>query len=104
MQGPWKPGVRARATSSRFTPAELYRTGIAAANAFLREDLRQELSTRSARASAKEFLVGLRAGKVAFENGPVRAGFLATVYQTVMEGMFAEPDLRRQPQTRRGWK
>jgi gluconate 2-dehydrogenase gamma chain len=36
-------------------------------------------------------LKGLEGGTIVFEKGPPSRAFFATVYQTVMEGMFADP-------------
>jgi gluconate 2-dehydrogenase gamma chain len=45
----------------------------------------------------------LRGGKVAFENGPPARVFFATVYQNVIEGMFADP-MYGGNRNKAGWK
>src|SRR5258706_200867 len=51
----------------------------------------------------QEFLLGLQAGKVAFENGPPARVFFTTIYQNVMEGMFADP-IYGGNRNKAGWK
>ena len=51
----------------------------------------------------QEFLLGLQAGKVAFENGPPARVFFTTLYQNVMEGMFADP-IYGGNRNKAGWK
>jgi gluconate 2-dehydrogenase gamma chain len=102
MQGPWKPGVPSQGYQLPLTPAELYRTGIAAANAFCVKTYGKSFDKISA-GQREEFLLGLRAGKLAFENGPPARVFFATVYQNVMEGMFADP-IYGGNRNKAGWK
>jgi gluconate 2-dehydrogenase gamma chain len=102
MQGPWKPGVPSQGYQLPLTPAELYRTGIAAANAFCVKTHGKSFDKIGA-AQREEFLLGLRAGKVAFENGPPARVFFATLYQNVMEGMFADP-IYGGNRNKAGWK
>lgn len=102
MQGPWKQGVPSQGYQLPLTPAELYRAGIAAANAFCVKTYgkRFDKITESQR---QEFLLGLQAGKVAFENGPPARVFFTTMYQNVMEGMFADP-IYGGNRDKAGWK
>ena len=51
----------------------------------------------------EEFLLGLQGGKVTFENGPPARVFFATMYQTVMEGMFSDP-IYGGNRNKAGWK
>jgi gluconate 2-dehydrogenase gamma chain len=89
-QGPWKPGVPSQGYQLPLTPAELYRAGIAATNAYCRKTFGKPFD-RLDEGQREQVLVGLSTGKVSFDDGlPVRA-FWSTVYQTVMEGMFADP-------------
>jgi len=78
MQGPWKLGVPSQGYQLPLTPADLYRAGIAAANAFCVKTYGKSLD-KSAESQREEFLLGLRAGKVAFENGPPARVFFATL-------------------------
>ena len=39
----------------------------------------------------EDILQALSSGKLVFENGPPARTFFGVVYQTVMEGMFADP-------------
>jgi gluconate 2-dehydrogenase gamma chain len=90
MQGPWKLGVPSQGYQLPLTPAQLYRGGIAATNAHCRKTYGKAFDRLDEKAR-EEVLVGLSTGKVTFEDGlPVRV-FWSTLYQTVMEGMFADP-------------
>src|SRR6266540_4375596 len=102
MQGPWRQGVPSQGYQLPLTPADLYRAGIAAANAFCVKTYGKSFD-KIAESQREEFLLGLRAGKVAFENGPPARVFFATLYQNVMEGMFADP-IYGGNRDKAGWK
>ena len=90
MQGPWKPGVPSQGYQLPLTPAQLYRAGIEATNAFCRKTFGQTFD-RLSEQQRQEVLLGLASGKLTFESGPPSRVFWSTVYQTVMEGMFSDP-------------
>jgi len=102
MQGPWKPGVPSQGYQLPLTPAELYRNGIAAANAHCVKTYKKTFD-KLTEAQREEFLLALQAGKVTFENGPPARVFFTTMYQTVMEGMFADP-MYGGNKNKAGWK
>src|SRR6266581_2399392 len=83
-------------------PADLYSAGIAAANAFCVKTFFKSFA-KITESQREEFLLGLRAGKIAFENGPPARVFFATLYQNVMEGMFADP-IYGGNRNKAGWK
>ena len=90
MQGPWQVGVPSQGYQLPLTPAQLYRAGIAATNAYCRKAYGRVFDQLDEK-QREEVLIGLSTGKVSFDNGlPVRV-FWTTVYQTVMEGMFSDP-------------
>src|ERR1700704_5876850 len=90
MQGPWKPGVPSQGYQLPLTPAQLYRAGIEATNAYCAKTYRKSFD-RLDEKQREEVLVGLSTAKITFDNGlPVRA-FWTTLYQSVMEGMFSDP-------------
>jgi gluconate 2-dehydrogenase gamma chain len=90
MQGPWKLGVPSQGYQLPLTPAQLYRAGIEAANDHCRKTYGKafDLLTEQQR---EEVLVALSSGKLTFANGLPARVFWATLYQTVMEGMFSDP-------------
>src|SRR6202045_4997614 len=90
MQGPWKPGVPSQGYQLPLTPAQLYRAGIEATNAHCRKTYGKTFD-RLDEKQREEVLVGLSSGKLAFEGGLPARVFWTAVYQTVMEGMFADP-------------
>jgi gluconate 2-dehydrogenase gamma chain len=90
MHGPWKQGTPNQGYQLPLTPAELYRAGIAATNAYCQKTYGKTFDRLDA-AQREAVLVGLSSAKITFDGGlPVRP-FWSTVYQTVMEGMFADP-------------
>jgi gluconate 2-dehydrogenase gamma chain len=90
MQGPWKPGVPSQGYQLPLTPAQLYRAGIEATNAHCRRTYGKPFDLIEP-AQREEVLVALSSGKLAFDNGLPARVFWTTLYQTVMEGMFADP-------------
>jgi len=102
MQGPWKQGVPSQGYQLPLTPSDIYRAGIAAANAFCVKTYGKSFD-KIGESQRQEFLLGLQAGKVAFENGPPARVFFATMYQNVMEGMFADP-IYGGNRNKAGWK
>ena len=102
MQGPWKLGVPSQGYQLPLTPAELYRAGIAAANRFCVKTYGKSFD-KIAENQREEFLLGLQAGKVTFENGPPARVFFTTMYQTVIEGMFSDP-IYGGNRNKAGWK
>ena len=102
MQGPWKPGVPSQGYQLPLTPAQLYRAGIEATNAYCSKTYGKAFD-RLDEKQREEVLVGLSSDKIKFDGGlPVRP-FWTTVYQTVMEGMFGDP-IYRGNRSKAGWK
>jgi gluconate 2-dehydrogenase gamma chain len=90
MQGPWKQGAPSQGYQLPLTPAQLYRAGIAATNAHCRKTYGQSFD-RIEGAQREEVLTGLSTARIGFDNGlPVRV-FWATLYQTVVEGIYSDP-------------
>jgi gluconate 2-dehydrogenase gamma chain len=102
MQGPWKQGTASQGYQLPLTPAELYRAGIKAANAYCVKTYGNTFD-RIAENQRQEFLVAMPAGKVNFEGGPPARVFFATLYQNVMEGMFSDP-IHGGNRNKAGWK
>lgn len=90
MQGPWKVGHPNQGYQLPLTPAELYRAGIAQTNAHCQKAYGKTFD-RLEDAQKQEVLVGLQGGKISFANGLPARTFFGTLYQNVMEGMFADP-------------
>jgi gluconate 2-dehydrogenase gamma chain len=102
MQGPWKQGAASQGYQLPLTPAELYRAGIAAANAHCVKAYGKRFDKISA-GQREEFLQALSGGKVAFDSGLPSRTFFTTLYQNVMEGMFADP-IHGGNRDKAGWK
>jgi gluconate 2-dehydrogenase gamma chain len=90
MQGPWKQGAPSQGYQLPLTPAQLYRAGIAATNAHCRKTYGQSFDRIEA-AQREEVLTGLSTAKIDFDNGPPVRVFWATLYQTVVEGIYSDP-------------
>src|SRR5471032_2128987 len=102
MQGPWKAGTPSQGYQLPLTPADLYRAGIAATNTHCRKAYGTTFDKLN-ESAREEVLLGLSSAKINFEGGlPVRV-FWSTVYQTVMEGMFADP-IHGGNRNKAGWK
>jgi len=89
-QGPWKQGVPSQGYQLPLTPAQLYRAGIEATNAHCRKTYGASFD-RIEEGQRQEVLTGLSTGKITFDNGPPVRVFWATLYQTVIEGIFSDP-------------
>jgi gluconate 2-dehydrogenase gamma chain len=102
MQGPWKQGAPSQGYQLPLTPAQLYRAGIEATNAYCSKTYGRTFD-RLDETQREEVLVGLSSGKIKFDSGlPVRP-FWTTLYQTVMEGMFSDP-IYGGNRDKAGWK
>ena len=97
MQGPWKLGAPSQGYQLPLTPAELYRAGIAAANAYCVKTYGKSFD-KITESQREEFLLGLQAGKVTFENGLPAARFLHHDVSERHGRHVRRPDLRRQPE------
>ena len=102
MQGPWKPGVPSQGYQLPLTPAQLYRAGIDATNAYCRKTFGKPFEFLT-EAQREDVLQGLASARITFESGlPVRA-FWTALYQTVIEGMFSDP-IHGGNRDKAGWK
>jgi gluconate 2-dehydrogenase gamma chain len=90
MQGPWKQGSPSQGYQLPLTPAQLYRAGIEATNAYCRKTYGKPFD-RIDGAQREEVLIGLSTGKIIFENGLAVRPFWTTLYQTVVEGIYSDP-------------
>jgi gluconate 2-dehydrogenase gamma chain len=90
MQGPWAPGTPEQGYQVPLIPADLYRNGIAATNRFCVKTYGKAFD-HLAEGQREEVLQNLDGGKVVFDDGLSSRAFFSIVYQTVMEGMFADP-------------
>jgi gluconate 2-dehydrogenase gamma chain len=90
MQGPWREGAPSQGYQLPLTPAQLYRAGIEATNAHCQKTYGKTFD-RIEGAQRQEVLTGLSTNKIVFDNGPPVRVFWATLYQTVIEGMYSDP-------------
>jgi gluconate 2-dehydrogenase gamma chain len=85
------------------TPAQLYRAGIEATNVYCRKTYAGRTFDRLTEAQREEVLRALASGQVTFESGLASRAFWTVVYQSVMEGMFADP-IYGGNRNKAGWK
>jgi len=102
MQGPWKRGAPSQGYQLPLTPAQLYRAGIEATNAYCRKTFGKTFD-RLDEKEREEVLLGLSSDKIKFDSGPPTRVFWTAVYQTVMQGMFADP-IYGGNRDKAGWK
>jgi gluconate 2-dehydrogenase gamma chain len=102
MQGPWKPGIPQQGYQLPLTPAQLYRAGVEATNAYCRKTFGKTFEHLT-EAQREQVLTGLAAGRITFEGSVPARVFWTMVYQTVMEGMFADP-IHGGNRNKAGWK
>jgi gluconate 2-dehydrogenase gamma chain len=102
MQGPWKKGVASQGYQVPLTPAQLYRAGIEATNAHCRKTYGKTFE-RITEQQREEVLIALSTGKLPFDNGLPASLFWTTLYQTVLQGMFADP-IYGGNRDKAGWK
>jgi len=102
MQGPWRRGAPSQGYQLPLTPAQLYRAGIEATNAWCRKTYGKSFD-RLTEQQRQETLLGLAGGKIEFADGLPARVFWSTVYQTVMEGMFSDP-IYGGNRNKAGWK
>jgi gluconate 2-dehydrogenase gamma chain len=102
MQGPWARGVPEQGYQLPMLPADLYRNGIAATNKHCVKTYGKPFDQLS-ETQREELLKNLDGGKVVFDGGLPSRVFFNTVYQTVMEGLFADP-IYGGNKDKAGWK
>jgi gluconate 2-dehydrogenase gamma chain len=102
MQGPWKRGSPNQGYQLPLTPAQLYRAGVAATNAYCRKTYGKTFDHLDEK-QREEVLVGLSTAKIAFDSGLPVNTFWGTVYATVMQGMFSDP-IYGGNRDKAGWK
>ena len=100
--GPWKRGTPSQGYQLPLTPAQLYRAGIAGTNEHCRKAYGRHFAKLD-EAQREELLVALSSGKLEFEDGLPSRVFWSTLYQTVIEGMFADP-IYGGNRDKAGWK
>jgi len=90
MQGPFQPDAPATlGYQLRYTPRELYRSGIAAANDACRAAAGKAFADRTADEQDR-FLASLETNQVHL-SGPPAAAFFGQLLENVREGYFADP-------------
>lgn len=90
MEGPWAVGTPMQGYQLPLAPAELYRAGIAATDDYCANTFGKTFELLSA-ALKESVLSDLSAGKIEFKTGLPSRAFFTVLYQTVVEGMFADP-------------
>jgi gluconate 2-dehydrogenase gamma chain len=89
MQGPWQKGVPTQGYQSPLTPAEFFRAGVAAANAYCRKSLQKDFDRLTTDQQVK-VLQDMEQGRATFE-GISAQEFFKLLLATTMQGFFADP-------------
>ncbi len=90
LDGPWERGTPTQGYQLPLTPAQLYRSGIAASNSYCEKNYGNKFAVLN-QSQKEEYLKAMQAGKIQFLNGPPSKVFFDLVYQTVVEGFFSDP-------------
>lgn len=99
--GPWAPGTPMQGYQLRQTPAEVYRQGIAATQAYCNATYQMGFAQLTA-AQQDDVLKGLDGGTIKFDVLPAKA-FFEMLLQNTVEGFFADP-LYGGNRDKVGWK
>lgn len=102
MQGPWRQGTPSQGYQLPLTPAQLYRAGIAATNEHCQKAYGRHFDKLD-ETQREAVLVALSSGKLELQDGLPSGAFWSTVYQTVIEGLFADP-IYGGNRDKAGWK
>jgi len=87
--GPWAPGLPTQGYQLRFTPAEIYRLGIAATNAYTTKTYGKLFHLLDG-AHQDDVLTGLEKGTIVFDDVPAPTFFGMLLGDTI-QGFFADP-------------
>ena len=90
MQGPWQKGVPTQGYQSPLTPAEFFRAGIAATNAYCRKTLQKDFDRLTVEQQNK-VLQDMEQGRVTFEGTVSAQEFFNLLLGTAMQGFFGDP-------------
>ncbi|MBZ9988485.1 gluconate 2-dehydrogenase subunit 3 family protein [Mesorhizobium sp. BH1-1-5] len=89
-QGPFKPALPTQGYQGEANPAQRYRAGLAAIDAFLKQrDGKTFVELKPEDQDA--FLTAMETGKIELPNGVKGPGFFGLMLQNTMEGFFADP-------------
>jgi len=99
--GPWGPSTPMQGYQLRQTPAEVYRQGIAATEAYCNKTYQMNFNQLSA-AQQDDVLKGLDGGTIKFDVVPAKA-FFEMLLQNTVEGWFGDP-LYGGNRDKVGWK
>jgi gluconate 2-dehydrogenase gamma chain len=100
--GPWAPGTPMQGYQMRQTPAEVYRQGIAATQAYCSKTYGKSFTQLSA-AHQDEVLTGLDGGTITFTDTVPAKAFFEMLLQNTVEGFFGDP-LYGGNRDKVGWK
>ena len=89
MQGPWAKGTPTQGYQFPMTPAEFFRMGIDASNAYCRKAYQKEFDRLSSEQQV-QVLREMEQGTLAIERVPAR-DFFNVLLNAAMEGFFADP-------------
>ena len=90
MQGPWQEGTQQQGYQLKMTPAQLYRAGIRAVDAYCRAQHAGKTFAQLAAADQDDILHGLEGGKIELADAPAQE-FFNMLWQNTHESYLADP-------------
>ena len=91
MQGPFKPALPTQGYQAQATPADRYRAGLAALDAWIAANKGGKSFAELQPADQDSVLSDLEAGKIKLEGGVEAKQFFGLMLSNIMEGFFADP-------------
>jgi gluconate 2-dehydrogenase gamma chain len=91
LGGPWPKGVPEQGYQSRFSPAQLYRTAIAAIDRHVGATFNGATFNTLAAGDQDKVLKGLESGSIALDGGADAKTFFAMLLQNTKEGYLSDP-------------
>ena len=91
LGGPWPKGTPEQGYQSRFSPAQLYRSAIAAIDVYSTQSFRAATFAKLTAADQDKILKGLESGDIKLDGGVDSKTFFAMLLQNTKEGYFSDP-------------
>jgi gluconate 2-dehydrogenase gamma chain len=91
LGGPWPKGTPEQGYQSRFSPAQLYRTAIAAIDKYVGANFNGTAFSKLTTDDQDKVLKGLESGEINLDDGVDAKSFFAMLLQNTKEGYFSDP-------------
>jgi gluconate 2-dehydrogenase gamma chain len=91
LGGPWPKGTPEQGYQSRFNPAQLYRTAVAAIDKYVGANFSRAVFSQLGPEDQDTVLKGLESGETKLDDGVDSKMFFAMLLQNTKEGYFSDP-------------